>query len=190
MSWKALAQSIATHLVVALIAYFLGWATKPAPEITTIDLTATQKQQIVQNARIGYITLDSAKAMIKSESRIKWITETRLTTRDSLVIRDSVNIIDSVIYIPVYEAPDTLIAFNEITDKAEISLTLKLKQRFFPLQERFASELQLMSLNVDIPKPEPSFWTNRVIVYAGLGVNYNMKDFSSGFQLGIGIRVW
>jgi len=163
--------------------------TTPKPEPTTINLTETQKQQIVQEARLGYISLDSAKSMIKSE--IKWIPKIKWKFKDSLIVRDSLNVIDSIVYIPVYEAKDTVIQFDEITDKAEVSLAIKLKQRFYPMQEKFASDVNLLNLKVNLPKPKQgSFWEHRFILYAGLGLNYNNNQVNSGIQFGIGIRLY
>jgi len=190
MKWY---QTLATWIIAIVLSFGAGfltcWLVKNcAKETITIDLTEAQKQQIIQDARIGWITLDSAKALIITESKIKWITN----YRDSIVIKDSLNIRDSVIYIPVYVADDTTVIFNEETKKYKVSLAVKLKQRFFPLQEKFASELKLMQLNVEIPKePVPvSFWQNRFIIYAGFGINYYDKKIVPGIQLGAGIRIF
>jgi len=78
--------------------FWVGWFAKPPPKAVTIDLTAAQRQQIIQDARIGFIRLDSAKAMIEMESRIRWL----INYKDSVVIRDSVNVRDSVVFIPVH----------------------------------------------------------------------------------------
>lgn len=192
MTWKALLQSIATHLLFGVVMFWVGWFAKPPPETTTIDLTESQRQQIIQDARIGWITLDSAKAMINMKSRIRWI----INYRDSVVIRDSINIKDSVVFIPVYEANDTTIYFNRTTPKAKVSLAMKLKQRFFPLQEKFASDLQLMSLTIDMPEPEiktgnwfTNFFEHRFIIYIGGGLNYFNRQVQPGIQIGAGIRL-
>jgi hypothetical protein len=170
-----------------------GWFLRPAPETVTIKLTESETQQVIQRARLGYITLDSAKALIISESKIKWI------PRDSIVYdyRDSIitHIRDSIIYVPFYAADDTIINFYDTTEIATVSLSMKLKQRFFPLQERFASGLTLMSLTVTIPEAKESsswfgdFFKNRFIIYMGVGVNYSGTTFDPGFQVGAGIRI-
>jgi len=190
-------KSIATYAIVIVLSFGVGfgicWLVKNcAKDIIEIDLTESQKQQIVQDARLGRITLDSAKALIVSESKIKWITD----YKDSLVIKDSLNIRDSIIYIPVYTARDTTIEFNDTSEVAIVSLAIKLKQRFFPLQERFASELKLMSLTVEIPEAkEPGGWfsnffEHRFIIYVGGGLNYYDKQVQLGIQLGAGIRIY
>ena len=195
MSWKAWLKLIATFIVFGAIMFLVGRFTTPASETVTINLTESEKQQIVQDARIDWITLDSAKALIVSESKIEWIPKIKWIPKDSLVLRDSLNIIDSVGYIPVYTANDTTIEFNDTTEVAIVSLAIMLRQRFFPLQERFASELKLMSLKVELPKQKESsgwfgnFFEHRFIIYGGVGVNYGNGKFEPGFQLGTGIRI-
>ena len=193
MKWY---QTLATWIVAIVLSFGAGfltcWLVKNcSKDIIEVDLTESQKQQIIQDARLGWITLDSAKALIVSESKIKWIPTPKYY--DSLRIKDSLNIKDSINYIPVYVARDTTIHFNEVTDDYEVSLAVRLKQRFFPLQERFASDLKLMSLSVEVPQQMPvtdSFWKNRFVFYAGLGINYNDNTFTQGIQLGFGIRIY
>ncbi len=191
MSWRAWLKLIATFIVFGAIMFLIGRFTTPASETVTINLTESEKQQIVQDAHLGMITLDSAKSLIVNESKIGWI----LNIKDSVEIRDSLNIINSVRYIPVYTARDTTIEFNDTTEVAVVSLAIMLRQRFFPLQERFASELQLMSLTVKLPEVKESggwfgnFFEHRFIIYGGVGVNYGNGKFEPGFQLGTGIRI-
>ena len=191
MSWKAWLKLIATFIVFGAIMFLVGRFTSPASETITINLAESEKQQIIQDAQLRMITLDSAKALITSESKIDWI----LNIKDSIILRDSLNIRDSVRYIPVYTARDTTIEFNDTSEVATVSLTIMLRQRFFPLQERFASELKLMSLTVELPKQKESggwfgnFFEHRFIIYGGVGVNYGNGKFEPGFQLGTGIRI-
>ena len=189
-------KSIATYAIVIVLSFGVGfgicWFVKNcAKEIIEIDLTESQKHQIIQDAQLGMITLDSAKSLIVSESKIRWIP----IPRDSVVLRDSVVYRDSVKLIPVYTAKDTVIEFNDTSEVAIVSLAIMLKQRFFPLQERFASEIKLMKLKVELPKePEISGWfsnffEHRFIIYGGVGINYGNGKFEPGFQLGTGIRI-
>ena len=191
MKWY---QTLATWIVAIVLSFGAGfltcWLVKNcSKDIIEVDLTESEKQQIIQDARLGWITLDSAKALIVTESQVRWITN----YKDSLVIRDSLNIRDSIKYIPVYTAADTTIHFNDTTETAIVGLAINLKQRFFPLQKRFASDLKLMSLSVEVPAPQPvtdSFWKNRFVFYAGLGINYNDNVLTPGIQLGFGIRIY
>ena len=192
-------QKIASYAVAIILSFGIGFGTcwlvkQCAKDVIEIDLTESERKQIIQEALIGYITLDSAKALIISESKIDWI------PRDSIVYdyRDSIvyDIRDSIIYIPVYTARDTTIEFKDTSEVATVSLAIMLRQRFFPLQERFASEMRLMSLKVEIPEAkEPSigwfdnFFEHRFIIYGGVGVNYGKGKFEPGFQLGAGIRI-
>ena len=197
MKWY---QTLLVWIIAIILSFGVGFGTcwlvkQCAKDIIEVDLTESQRQQIVQKARLGYITLDSAKTLIVSESRINWIPVPVLY--DSLVIRDSLNIIDSVVYIPVYTARDTVIEFRDTSETAIVSLAIMMKQRFFPLQERFASELRLMSLTIEVPEePEiisggwfDNFFEHRFIIYGGVGVNYGNGKFAPGFQLGAGIRI-
>jgi len=65
---------------------------------------------------------------------------------------------------------------------------MKLKQRFFPLQEKFASDL--------IPEPPiktrgwfSNFFEHRFIIYIGGGLNYFNRQVQPGIQIGAGIRI-
>jgi len=171
------------------LGFGVAWLTMPKPKIITINLTESEKKQIVQEALIGYITLDSAKALITSESKIEWI------YKDSLVIKDSLDIRDSVVYIPVYTARDTTVEFSDTSEVAVVNLAIRLKQRFFPLQERFASELQLMNLRVELPETKETggwfdnFFEHRFIIYIGGGLNYYDKQVQPGIQIGAGVRI-
>lgn len=192
MKIKSFVYSVITHLLMFGLGFGVAKLTTPKPESIVINLNDFQKQQIIQTARIGWITLDSAKTMIEAKSRIKWITN----YKDSLIIRDSINVRDSIVFIPVYEASDTIINFNEEKGKYKVSLAIKLKQRFFPLQEKFASDLQLMSLTIDAPKPEikirnwfSNFFEHRFIIYIGGGLNYFNRQIQPGIQIGAGIRI-
>ncbi len=178
MNFKFWLRSIATHLIVGAALFFVGRFTTPAPETVTINLKESEKQQIVQDARLGWITLDSAKALVISESKIKWIPTPKYY--DSLRVKDSLNIIDSVVYIPVYTAADTTIQFDDTTETATVSLAIRLKQRFFPLQERFASELKLMSLTVKVPEVKKRE-SGKYMIGLGMGARFDNAYFFGDF---------
>ena len=196
MKWY---QTLAVWIIAVVLSFGVGflacWFVKNcAKDIIEIYLTGSEKQQIIQDARLGWITLDSAKALIISESKIEWI------PRDSIVFdyRDSIiyDIRDSIVYIPVYVARDTIINFYDTSKTAIVSLAIRLKQRFFPLQERFASDLKLMSLTVELPEQKvvtggwfSNFFEHRFIIYGGVGINYGNGKFDTGFQIGAGIRI-
>lgn len=173
--WKSIVASILSHAIVAVVVgatmFFVGRCSKECPEPEVIDLTPQQRLQIIQEARLGYIPLDSAMAMIESESKIKWI------PKDSIVIKDSLNIIDSIVYIPVYEAPDTFITlYDKDTLNAHLLVEAGLKQRFLPTQQRFASSLWLSRLNISLPpekEPEKAFYESVTI---GLGIGTRIKE--------------
>ena len=191
--FRSLLGSIITHALLLGVGIIIGkfvWTDQT--ETITVDLTESEKHQIIQDARLGWITLDSANALIITESKIKWITN----YRDSLIFKDSLNIRDSVIYIPVYVARDTIINFYDTSKTAIVSLAIRLKQRFFPLQERFASDLKLMSLTVELPEQKvvtggwfSNFFEHRFIIYIGGGLNYFDKQVRPGIQIGAGIRI-
>ena len=185
-------QTLLTWIIAIVLSFGAGFLTawlvkKQRPQ--TIDLTEQQRQQVIQDARLGWITLDSAKAMIETQSKIHWVTR----YKDSLIVKDSINIRDSVIYIPVYIARDTSVNFYYDTLGSIIDFDIGLRQRFYPLQEKFASDLWMKRFNLSVPEPETcsdGVFKNRFIVYIGYGVSGDAKSIGTGFQIGAGVRIW
>ena len=123
--WQKIA-SYAIAIVVSLgVGFGTAWLVKSCHK-TIIEVVGVDSLRIIQEARMGYITLDSAKTLIVSESKIKWI------LKDSLIIRDSLSITDSIVYTPIYEANDSIIT---LLDSLGYIVKVGLKQRFLPIQE-------------------------------------------------------
>ena len=179
-------KSIATYVIAIVLSFGVGfgtsWLVKDcAKEIIEVTLTESQKQQIIQDARLGWITLDSAKTLVVDESKIKWIPTPDYY--DSLRITDSLNIIDSVVYIAVYESGDTnIVLFNGDTSNIHIELEIGLNQRFFPAQERFGSSLWLNRLNVSLLREVPVERTyGPYMIGIGLGARFEESYFFGDF---------
>lgn len=166
-------QKIATYIIAIFLSFGAGfltaWLVKSCHKTTVPVISSQEREQIIQDARKGYITLDSAKALITSESKIKWTTIPRDSIRS---IKDSINIIDSVIYIPVYEANDSIIT---LLDSLGYIVKVGLKQRFFPSQERFASSLWLSQFSAPKIKPKFSFRTYKKF-RIGAGIGTRLKE--------------
>ena len=174
------------------------------PIVTIIDLTDSERKQITQDARLNWMPLDSAYALVDwalaQEGGIKWEIKdsTHWTFKDS--INWLWNIKDSTVitYIPFYEAEDTIVNFDETVDEVRVELSLLIKPRFFPLYNRFLTETQLQELTVTQPAKIDSWWKHRWVLYAGYGISYAQKTcygeqswcWSNGFQLGLGIRLY
>ena len=179
-------------------AYYMGTKVNEdiEPIVTVIDLTATQKKQIAQEAMLNWIPLDSAWTLAESFEAWNIIDSTHWLFKDSTVF----NIIDSIAitYIPVFVGDDTTVTFDETVDEVRVQLSLAIKPRFFPLYNKFLTETQLQELTLTQPAKVDSWWKHRWVVYAGYGISYAQKTcygeqswcWSNGFQLGLGIRLY
>ncbi len=166
---------------------------------TVIDLTASQRKQIAQEATLGWISEDSISAL--AETWKLWV----ITDSTHWSFKDSTlwNIKDSTVitYIPFYEAEDTIVHFDEMDSlkNIRVQLSLAIKPRFFPMYNKFLTETQLRELIVTIPEPEESWWKHRLVGYVGIGLSYSRRTYNGeskwcyGFpsiDVGIGIRWW
>ena len=183
-------------------AYYMGTrSTEIEYKITTVDLTETDTLNIIQDARLNWIPLDSAwtLAEINSIDKINWTEDTNWTFKDSLRIRDSVR----VVYIPFFEAKDTIVHFDEIVDDIRVLASVMVKPRFFPYRSRFITDIQLQHIELTQPVQADSWWKHRWVVYAGWGFTYSFNNLNitdpdyfshqgwfTGFQFGIGFRLY
>ena len=180
------------------LAYYTGVQVNKdiEPIVTIIDLTASERKQIAQEARLNWIPLDSAWTLAESFEHWNIIDSTHWLFKDSTVF----NIIDSVAitYIPVFVGDDTTVTFDETVDEVRVQLSLAIKPRFFPLFNKFLTETQLQELILTQPAKIDSWWKHRWVLYAGYGISYAQKTcygeqswcWSNGFQLGLGIRLY
>ena len=182
--------------------YYMGARSTEIEYITTvIDLTETDTLNIMQEARLNWIPLSEAwdLAEINSIDKINWTDSTRWSFKDSIEIRDSIN----VVYIPFYEAKDTVVGFDETVDDIRVELSLLVKPRFFPFKSRFITDIQLRHIELTQPVQADSWWKHRWVIYAGFGLTYSTNNLNisdpkyfshdgwfTGFQLGIGIRLY
>jgi len=183
-------------------AYYAGiQSTKIQYVTTTVNLTETERLEVMQEARLNWIPLSEAwdLAEINSIDKINWTDSTRWSFKDSIEVRDSIN----VVYIPFYEAKDTVVSFDETVDDIRVELSLLVKPRFFPTFNRFITDVQMRHLNVTAPESAESFWLHRWVIYAGWGLTYSSDNLNitapdyfshqgwfTGFQFGIGIRLY
>ena len=179
--WQKIA-SYAIAIVVSLgVGFGTAWLVKSCHK-TIIEVVGVDSLRITQQARIGYITLDSAKALIVSESKIKWI------LRDSVIIRDSLSITDSIVYIPIYEANDSIIT---LLDSLGYIVKVGLKQRFLPIQERFASDVWLSQLEVPSLEESPAERIyERIRVGLGVGTRFDEHCLYAGISYYIVNSSW
>ena len=179
---------------------------------TTINLTDSEKKQVTQDARLDWMPLDSAYALVdwalaQGETRINWIDSIDWNFKDSTRIKDST----AITYVPYFEAEDTIVTFDE-TDSLQqirVQLSLAIKPRFFPTFNKFLTETQLRELTLTQPEQVDSWWKHRWVVYVGYGIGYSFQagqrdhydngyqtlshdheGWYHGFQAGIGFRVW
>jgi len=158
-------------------AYFIGRNSvkELEPEVIEIDLTESEILQVQQEATLNMITLDSAMTWLEgleTVDRINWVNKTKWNFKDSTVevinIRDSIN----VVYIPFYEARDTIVHFDEIVEETRVELSLAVKPRFFPTIERFVTDVQMRRLVLTRPIEVESFWKHRISLVLGYGIGY------------------
>lgn len=163
--------------VVIGASYYLGTRTTEMEYIEIIvDLTDSEKLQVRQEARLNWIHLDSAWALVgefavkDSTDKIRWVDSTHWSFKDSLVlnIKDSTNIV----YIPFYEGRDTTIKFDETVEDTRVQLSLAVKPRFFPTFERFVTDVQMKSLTLTKPKEVESWWKHRWTIGIGYGIGF------------------
>ena len=147
-------------LAVTLGYLFYQWTHKPEIIVQEIALTNFEKQRLIADARKGWISPDSAKALtngkIKPASLINWIDSVKWISRDTTIFNYKDSVIASY---PVYEADSTFTA--EKTDSAQnasAKVVMTLKQKFLPLQEMFASEFQIDTLLFNWKQPGKSFF--------------------------------
>ena len=163
-------------LAVTLGYLFYQWTHKPEIVVQRITLTNFEKQRLIADARKGWISPDSAKALtngkIKPLVLINW--------KDSLRIIDSTVTKDSTIYhyaeYPVYEADSTFTA--EKTDSAQnasAKVVMTLRQRFLPLQEMFASEFQIDSLLINVWHIENKSFFDHIKFGPGISIDVDGK---------------
>ncbi len=182
-------------------AYYMGTKKNAdvEPIVTVIDLTASQKKQIAQDATLGWLPEDSIWALAKTLIRWEVVDSTHWDYKDSTRwnIKDST----AITYIPFYEAEDTIVYFDEmdILQDIRVQLTLAIKPRFFPTYNKFLTETQLRELTVTIPEPEESWWKHRWVIYVGGGLSYSQRSYNGestwcwgipSIQAGIGIRLY
>jgi len=172
---KKIIIAIIIFTVVTGAAYFVGRSSvkEVKPEIIEIDLTDSQILQVQQEARLNWIPLDSAMTWIEgleAVDGINWHDSTRWSFKDSTIlnIKDSINII----YIPFYEARDTIVQFDEIVEQTRVELSLAVKPRFFPTIERFVTDVQMRKLVLTRPIEVESWWKHRWTIYIGYGIMY------------------
>jgi hypothetical protein len=184
------------YIIIGALCFFLGYRANSPPkarETIAIDLTEQQAQTVWQNARLGWISLEEARKLIKDQSVITY------QYRDSLIVRDSLNVRDSLILTPVYETKDTLLVFNGEDKENNLSgsFSLIFKNKFYPEFRKFAPEFKPVRLEVKRPKNTHTLWDRihislqtgagygwlhkQLDVYTGLGVSLDL-DLSGGSE--------
>lgn len=177
------------YIIIGALCFFLGYQANKPPkerETITIDLTEQQALTVWQNARLGWISLEEARKLIKSESK------TLYRYRDSLIvsIRDSLNIKDSLIFTPVYETNDTLLVFTGEDKENNLSgsFSLVFKNKFYPEFRKFAPEFKPVKLEVKVPDNVHNLWDRiHISLQAGAGYGWLHKQFDIYTGLGVSL---
>ena len=164
-------------LAVTLGYLFYRWTHKPEIIVQEIALTNFEKQKLIQDARKGWISPDSAKALtngkIKPASLINWIDSVKWIPKDTTIFNYKDSVIASY---PVYEADSTFTA--EKTDSAQnasAKVVMTLRQRFLPLQEMFASEFQIDSLLINVWHIENKSFFDHIKFGPGISIDVDGK---------------
>lgn len=173
---------------------------------TIINLRDSEKKQVEQDARLGYITQDSALTL--GWNLVDWTLSHQDSTELVKIkwdVRDSVDIRvrDSVVvnYVPFFEAEDTIVTFDELDSLQHIrvQLSLAIKPKYFPTYRKFLTQVQMQELKLTQPEQVESWWAHRWVVYLGAGVTYSYGNLENKahegwsfptIQLGIGIRLY
>lgn len=175
------------YIIIGALCFFLGYQANKPPagrETIAIDLTEQQAQIVWQNARLGWISLEEAKKLIKNESKIFY------NYRDSLIVRDSLNIKDSLILTPVYETNDTLLTFTGEDKENNLSgsFSLVFKNKFYPEFRKFAPEFKPVKLEVKVPKNVHNLW-DRIHLSLQTGAGYGWLNKQFDIYTGLGVSL-
>ena len=201
-------------------AYYVGTQTNKETEYieTVIDLTDSEILQVEQDARLNWMPLDSAYALVdwalQQGGGVKW----EIKDSTHWIFKDSINYLwnikdsTAITYLPYYEAEDTIVNFDEMDSLKQIrvQLSLAIKPRFFPMYNKFLTDTQLRELTITQPERVDSWWKHRWVIYAGYGIGYSYQagqhehydngnyrtsshtheGWYHGFQAGIGFRLY
>jgi len=150
-------------LLAMICGYFVYQFTHD-PEVIEkkVSLTNFEKQQLIQHARLGWISKDSLNLLLKNiagvpAKKINWIDSIKWNYKDSTIT----HLKDSTVKIqyPVYEADSSFEILKEDSiQNVSVNVKASLKQRFLPLQEAFASEFNIDSLIIKWHEKKYSFW--------------------------------
>ena len=157
-------------ILAIVIGMGIGYYIIPKPEkIISISVAPVDSSQIITDARLDYMPIDSAhyliqKAIIKStKKKVKWIT----LIKDSIVIKDSVEIVQ----IPYFYC-DTTFHFHRITSAGiDVKSSVEVGASFFPYTMQYILDGKMRSLDITIPrkvKPDIS-WLGWKDIAVGTG---------------------
>jgi hypothetical protein len=178
--------------ITAVLTFFITKSCNECKEVeTSFIITDEQRQNIIQEAREGWISSDSLDKLLADnpvKAEIKYIP----VPYDSVVLRDSVNIRDSIVYEPVIEAvAEETADFEYYEENYSAKISVAVKPRYFPKRKVFSTDIGIKSLQVTL-KEEESFLNNILSfgIYGGYGYDIAKKEY--GFQIGAGfqLRLW
>jgi len=166
-----------------------GHFNKPVPQVPDIiNLAKSETKQIIQDARKGYVPIDSVDKYITSKARVHWAFKDSTIWHDSTMWTEKSDSIKQNNMTPFYESPDTVIQFatkDSIGNSAEIDVSLR--QRFFPEYEAFEALMKVQSAKISLYRPPkvPTQWYNHLTFSVGFGGIGNGNMVSLGGFAGI-----